>query len=106
MCNTVNGLQVSPSDRHLTAFCSDLLPRVSRSSLLNHMAREHSFSIGLPDNIVYCEQFLETLQSKLDKSVHPDPDRSPWFYGSYSQVRPLSVFSVCTARKPSEIKPH
>lgn len=40
---------------------------VFRSSLLNHMAREHSFSIGLPDNIVYCKQFLETLQNKLDK---------------------------------------
>lgn len=44
-------------------------PLVSRSSLLNHMAREHSFSVGLPDNIVYCKQFLETLQSKLDRSV-------------------------------------
>lgn len=43
-----------------------LLP-VSRSSLLNHMAREHSFSIGLPDNIVYCNDFMDALQSKLDK---------------------------------------
>lgn len=41
------------------------------------MAREHSFSIGLPDNIVYCKQFLETLQSKLDRSVHPDRDPDP-----------------------------
>lgn len=40
---------------------------VLRSSLLNHMAREHSFGIGLPDNIVYCDQFLEVLQGKLDK---------------------------------------
>ncbi|XP_072291791.1 zinc finger protein 277 [Eucyclogobius newberryi] len=38
----------------------------NRSSLLNHMAKEHSFSIGLPDNIVYCSQFLDTLQNKLD----------------------------------------
>ncbi|KAK7891250.1 hypothetical protein WMY93_023213 [Mugilogobius chulae] len=38
----------------------------NRSSLLNHMAKEHSFSIGLPDNIVYCNQFLDTLQNKLD----------------------------------------
>ncbi|XP_006810291.1 zinc finger protein 277-like [Neolamprologus brichardi] len=44
-----------------------MAPRaVSRSSLLNHMAREHSFSIGLPDNIVYCSEFLDTLQDKLD----------------------------------------
>lgn len=33
------------------------------------MARDHSFSIGLPDNIVYVKQFLETLQAKLDGSV-------------------------------------
>ncbi|XP_042372250.1 zinc finger protein 277-like [Plectropomus leopardus] len=46
-------------------FCSDEFTG-NRSSLLNHMAREHSFSIGLPDNIVYCNQFLDTLQSKLD----------------------------------------
>ncbi|XP_031695356.1 zinc finger protein 277 [Anarrhichthys ocellatus] len=49
----------------LCMFCSDEFTG-NRSSLLNHMAREHSFSIGLPDNIVYCDQFLDTLQSKLD----------------------------------------
>ncbi|XP_072519560.1 zinc finger protein 277 [Salminus brasiliensis] len=38
----------------------------NRSLLLNHMAREHSFSIGLPDNIVYCTEFLDTLERKLD----------------------------------------
>ncbi|RXN23372.1 zinc finger protein 277-like [Labeo rohita] len=36
------------------------------SSLLNHMAKEHSFSIGLPDNIVYCNEFLDTLEWKLE----------------------------------------
>lgn len=34
------------------------------------MAREHSFSIGLPDNIVYCSEFLDTLQDRLDKYAH------------------------------------
>lgn len=46
-------------------FCSEDFTG-NRSGLLNHMAREHSFSIGLPDNIVYCNQFLDTLQNKLD----------------------------------------
>ncbi|KAL2093275.1 hypothetical protein ACEWY4_010587 [Coilia grayii] len=41
----------------------------NRSTLLNHMAREHSFSVGLPDNIVYCTQLLDTLERKLDKST-------------------------------------
>uniref|UniRef100_A0A671U1J3 Zinc finger protein 277 n=1 Tax=Sparus aurata TaxID=8175 RepID=A0A671U1J3_SPAAU len=53
------------SFHHVCMFCSDEFTG-NRSSLLNHMAREHSFSIGLPDNIVYCKQFLETLQNKLD----------------------------------------
>ncbi|XP_070280909.1 zinc finger protein 277 isoform X2 [Myotis yumanensis] len=38
----------------------------NRSVLLNHMAREHAFNIGLPDNIVNCGEFLRTLQRKLD----------------------------------------
>ncbi|XP_010585660.1 zinc finger protein 277 isoform X2 [Loxodonta africana] len=38
----------------------------NRSVLLNHMAREHAFNIGLPDNIVNCNEFLYTLQKKLD----------------------------------------
>lgn len=46
-------------------FCSEEFTG-NRSSLLNHMAKEHSFSIGLPDNIVYCDEFLNTLESKLD----------------------------------------
>lgn len=53
------------SFQRLCMFCSEEFAG-NRSSLLNHMAREHSFSIGLPDNIVYCDQFLDTLQSKLD----------------------------------------
>ncbi|KAM5203659.1 zinc finger protein 277 isoform 2-T2 [Hipposideros larvatus] len=38
----------------------------NRSVLLNHMAREHAFNIGLPDNIVNCSEYLRTLQKKLD----------------------------------------
>ncbi|XP_070686757.1 zinc finger protein 277 isoform X2 [Pempheris klunzingeri] len=53
------------SFHRLCMFCNEDFSG-NRSSLLNHMAREHSFSIGLPDNIVYCNQFLDTLQSKLD----------------------------------------
>ncbi|XP_056138322.1 zinc finger protein 277 [Lampris incognitus] len=54
------------SFRRVCMFCSDEFTG-NRSSLLNHMAREHSFSVGLPDNIVYSTEFLDTLQSKLDK---------------------------------------
>ncbi|XP_066095636.1 zinc finger protein 277 isoform X1 [Saccopteryx bilineata] len=46
-------------------FCSEEFLG-NRSVLLNHMAREHAFNIGLPDNIVNCREFLRTLQRKLD----------------------------------------
>ncbi|XP_012925757.1 zinc finger protein 277 isoform X4 [Heterocephalus glaber] len=46
-------------------FCSEEFLG-NRSVLLNHMAREHAFNIGLPDNIVNCNEFLCTLQKKLD----------------------------------------
>ncbi|XP_078139293.1 zinc finger protein 277 [Centroberyx gerrardi] len=53
------------SFQRLCMFCSEEFSG-NRSSLLNHMAREHSFSIGLPDNIVFCSDFLDALQRKLD----------------------------------------
>ncbi|KAM9815484.1 zinc finger protein 277 [Syngnathus typhle] len=53
------------SFRRVCMFCNDEFAG-NRSQLLNHMAREHAFSIGLPDNIVYCEELLDTLQSKVD----------------------------------------
>lgn len=42
---------------------------LSRSLLLNHMVKEHGFNVGLPDNIVHCDEFLDTLQAKLDRYV-------------------------------------
>ncbi|KAM4573564.1 zinc finger protein 277 [Odontesthes bonariensis] len=53
------------SFHRLCMFCNEEFTG-NRSSLLNHMAKEHSFNIGLPDNIVYCNEFLDTLQNKLD----------------------------------------
>ncbi|CAL8322870.1 unnamed protein product [Gadus morhua 'NCC'] len=53
------------SFQRVCMFCSEEFSG-NRASLLNHMAREHAFSVGLPDNIVYCTQFLDHLQMKLD----------------------------------------
>uniref|UniRef100_A0A8D0GQC4 Zinc finger protein 277 n=1 Tax=Sphenodon punctatus TaxID=8508 RepID=A0A8D0GQC4_SPHPU len=38
----------------------------NRAVLFNHMAKDHAFNVGLPDNIVNCNEFLDTLQKKLD----------------------------------------
>ncbi|ELW65404.1 Zinc finger protein 277 [Tupaia chinensis] len=51
--------------RGICMFCNEEFLG-NRSVLLNHMAREHAFNIGLPDNIVNCNEFLCTLQKKLD----------------------------------------
>ncbi|XP_057638937.1 zinc finger protein 277 isoform X1 [Chionomys nivalis] len=53
------------SFRGVCMFCTEEF-HGNRSILLNHMAREHAFNIGLPDNIVNCAEFLHTLQKKLD----------------------------------------
>ncbi|KAM6937919.1 zinc finger protein 277 [Xenentodon cancila] len=53
------------SFQRLCMFCNEEFTG-NRAALLNHMARDHSFSIGLPDNIVYCDHFLDALQRKLD----------------------------------------
>ncbi|NXD09637.1 ZN277 protein, partial [Nothocercus nigrocapillus] len=51
---------------HSTCMFCDQEFTGNRSVLLNHMAREHAFNIGLPDNIVNCYEFLAILQNKLD----------------------------------------
>ncbi|XP_048404892.1 zinc finger protein 277 isoform X1 [Stegostoma tigrinum] len=38
----------------------------NRAVLFNHMAKDHSFNVGLPDNIVYCNEFLDLVQKKMD----------------------------------------
>lgn len=37
----------------------------NRGPLFDHMAHDHGFNVGLPDNLVYKEEFLDLLQEKL-----------------------------------------
>ncbi|MEE6480884.1 hypothetical protein FKM82_012698, partial [Ascaphus truei] len=46
-------------------FCSEEF-KGNRSVLFNHMNKEHSFNVGLPDNIVYCNEFVDALHKKMD----------------------------------------
>lgn len=41
----------------------------NRAGLFHHMAEDHNFNVGQPDNIVFSNEFLDTLQSKLDNSI-------------------------------------
>lgn len=38
-----------------------------RAVLFKHMFAEHNFNIGLPDNLVNVNEFLELLENKLSK---------------------------------------
>ncbi|CAO0795310.1 unnamed protein product [Mucor circinelloides] len=39
----------------------------NRAILFKHMFAEHNFNIGLPDNLVHVNEFLDTLEAKLSK---------------------------------------
>lgn len=39
----------------------------NRSKLFQHMAKDHAFNVGNPDNIVHAAEFLDMMKSKLDK---------------------------------------
>ena len=41
-----------------------------RTVLFKHMFSEHNFNIGLPDNLVNVNEFLDLLESKLIKYVN------------------------------------
>ncbi|XP_053572696.1 zinc finger protein 277 [Bombina bombina] len=53
------------SFQRLCIFCSEEF-RGNRSALFNHMNTEHAFNVGLPDNLVYCNEFLDLLHRKMD----------------------------------------
>ncbi|XP_052251294.1 zinc finger protein 277-like isoform X2 [Dreissena polymorpha] len=58
-------------EREDTSFCRDCLFcrehfTGNRSAMLNHMAKDHAFSIGQPDNLVFTDEFLDVLQEKLN----------------------------------------
>ncbi|KAJ8047322.1 hypothetical protein HOLleu_06296 [Holothuria leucospilota] len=46
-------------------FCQELYSG-NRSKLFNHMARDHNFNVGLPDNLVFTEEFIKVLRQKMD----------------------------------------
>lgn len=43
-------------------FCTE-----NRATLLNHMAYDHNFSVGRPDNLVYIDELLDILEDKLKR---------------------------------------
>ena len=41
----------------------------NRKELFDHMNESHNFSVGLPDNIVFVEEFLDLLDKKLSENL-------------------------------------
>ena len=45
------------------------LGRGSYTMLFDHMAFDHNFSVGQPDNLVYINELLDLLEGKLENLV-------------------------------------
>jgi len=46
-------------------FCRQIF--TSSSELFDHMAFDHNFSVGQPDNLVFVKEFLDMIESKLEQ---------------------------------------
>ncbi|KAK3102972.1 hypothetical protein FSP39_015396 [Pinctada imbricata] len=44
----------------------NLIADLKKSVYFDHLSQDHSFNIGHPDNLVYTDELLDKLQSKLD----------------------------------------
>lgn len=60
--------RTSTAFRHRCLFCKTVYEG-NRSDLLNHLATDHNFSVGHPDNLVYVEEMLDLIDSKLEKKL-------------------------------------
>lgn len=52
------------SFKRMCLFCRKVVEE-NRAVLLNHMAHDHNFSVGRPDNLVYVDELLDLLEEKL-----------------------------------------
>lgn len=65
--NVLECQQQERSDTHFSRgclFCKQHFEG-NRSSLFTHMASDHGFNVGLPDNLVNVNEFLDVLEQKL-----------------------------------------
>lgn len=47
-------------------FCKEVC-KGNRANLFLHMAQEHAFHVGQPDNIVFAKEFLEHIEKQLEE---------------------------------------
>ena len=50
-------------------YCFLYIQAVPHSKLFDHMAFDHNFSVGQPNNLVYTNELLNLLEDRLDKMV-------------------------------------
>ncbi|CAN7989123.1 unnamed protein product, partial [Ixodes hexagonus] len=54
------------TSKRMCLFCRKFCTE-NRASLLNHMAHDHNFSVGRPNNLVYIDELLDILEDKLKR---------------------------------------
>ncbi|CAG0881575.1 unnamed protein product [Darwinula stevensoni] len=68
-----------PAFSHSCLFCKQVYVG-DRAELLNHLAFDHHFSIGHPDNIVFLKEFLNLIEQKLTmlRCLYCEKDFRDW----------------------------
>lgn len=56
----------------------------NRSQLFTHIAEDHNFCVGQPDNIVFVDEFLNLLDDKINKKLE-----CPYCDGSFKEKAAL-----------------
>jgi len=71
LCKILDEQQSERADKEFSKSClfCKVMFHGNRSELFRHMAHDHSFNVGNPDNIVHAGEFIDMLRSRLDTFV-------------------------------------
>lgn len=71
LCKILDEQQSERADTEFSKSClfCKVMFHGNRAELFRHMAVDHSFNVGNPDNIVHASEFIDLLKSRLDAFV-------------------------------------
>jgi len=71
LCKILDEQQSERADKEFSKSClfCKVMFHGNRAELFRHMAVDHSFNVGNPDNIVHASEFIDLLKSRLDAFV-------------------------------------
>jgi len=71
LCKILDEQQAERADNEFSRSClfCKVMFHGNRAELFKHMAVDHSFNVGNPDNIVHAAEFIDLIKSRLDNFV-------------------------------------